>query len=454
MATEFKLPELGENVEAGDVVRVLVSVGESITRDQPVLELETEKAMIEVPSPATGRVEAVAVQAGDRVTVGQVILVIEDGAADSADTAAAQREPRPSEAALEVEQKPPLEMTPRAPAGKTPKTAEPVGRRTAATGGRGEVVDISRAARPAAEAPKPRDVVLAAPSVRRLAREIGVDIDRVSGSGPGGRIMPDDVKVHARRLLTAVPDARPGPYPVTPLPDFTKWGEIERQPMSSVRRKTAVRMSQAWANVPHVTQHDKADITALEQLRVKFAKRGEHPEVRLTVTAFALKVVAAALKRFPQFNASVDMANEEIIYKRYVHIGVAVDTDRGLLVPVLRSVDTKSVLELSTELADLAERARSKKLTFQEMEGGTFTITNLGGLGGTYFSPLVNFPEVAVLGLSRGRSEPVLIDGRFEPRLLLPLSLSYDHRVIDGADAVRFVRWIVGTLEQPFLLQL
>jgi len=327
-------------------------------------------------------------------------------------------------------------------------------------------------------------VALAAPSVRRLAREIGVDINEIAGSGAAGRVLPEDVKAHARRGLARVP-GRGEPGPTEPLlPDFARWGPVERTPMRSVRRTTAERMSLAWRTVPHVTQHDKADITELEQLRQRFRARAAGQEVagpptrqprwgavagpptrqprwgavagsvRLTITAFAVKIVAAALNTFPQFNASIDVAREEVVYRHYINIGVAVETDRGLLVPVLRDADRKSIMAISAELAELAEKARSKRITLDEMEGGSFTITNLGGLGGSFFTPIVNYPEVAVLGLARASTEPVFIDDRFDPRLLLPLSLSYDHRLIDGADGVRFLRWIAERFEQPYLLAL
>jgi pyruvate dehydrogenase E2 component (dihydrolipoamide acetyltransferase) len=242
--------------------------------------------------------------------------------------------------------------------------------------------------------------------------------------------------------------------PAIALPDFSKWGNVERKPVRGVRRKTAEHLSAAWTTIPHVTQCDKADITGLEELRAKYGKRAEAAGGKLTVTAITLKVVATALKVFPQFNASIDMAREELIYKKYCHIGVAVDTDRGLLVPVIRDVDKKNIVEIAAELAQAAERARTKKTTLDEMEGGCFTITNLGGIGGTYFTPIVNHPEVAILGMSRAQMEPVYIDGAFQPRLRLPLSLSYDHRVIDGADGIRFLRFIVEALEQPFVLAL
>jgi pyruvate dehydrogenase E2 component (dihydrolipoamide acetyltransferase) len=299
-----------------------------------------------------------------------------------------------------------------------------------------------------------REPVPAAPSIRRLAREIGIDIHDVKGTSPGGRISEDDVKVHAKNLLTAVAQSGGvrGLPAVKALPDFSKWGKVECVSMRGVRRKTAEHLWEAWTTIPHVTQQDKADITELEQLRAKFAPKAEQAGGKMTVTAIALKVCASALKIFPQFNASIDLTKEQIIYKQFVNIGVAVDTDRGLLVPVLRDVDKKNIVELAAELTQLSKKARDKKLTPAEMEGGTFTITNLGGIGGTGFSPIVNYPEVAILGLSRSSMEPVWMNGKFEPRQVIPLSLSYDHRLIDGADAARFLRWIAEAFEQPFLL--
>ena len=319
-------------------------------------------------------------------------------------------------------------------------------------------------ARKAAEArPSGAPAAPASPSVRRLAREIGVDINEVHGSGPGGRISDGDIKEHARRILSSVPStslgaggvARPAgaPAPVQ-LPDFEKWGPVERQPMSNIRRKTAERLSHAWNAIPHVTQFDKADITPMEELRSKFRKQVEQAGGNLTVTAVLVKVLAAAVKQFPQFNSSLDVENNAIVYKKYINVGVAVDTEFGLLVPVIRNADQKNITQIAVELHQLSERARAKKLTLEEMSGGGISISNLGGIGGTYFTPIVNWPEVAILGVSRGIIEAAWRDGKFEPRQLLPLSLSYDHRVIDGADAMRFLRWVVQAIEEPFLLSL
>jgi pyruvate dehydrogenase E2 component (dihydrolipoamide acetyltransferase) len=459
--SELKLPELGENVTSADVLRVLVSAGDTVTKDQPVLELETDKATVEVPSSVAGVVQEVKVKAGDKVTTGQVILTIGEGVAGRQSklekpAAAATTKAKPETAAKDV---PPAETQPSIPPsapGDSAAEGEASGPGPApARRPRGEVVQISRAAATPAPDPAIDDggpAAAASPSVRRLARELGVAIDEVVGGGPGGRISDEDVKTYARQVVSQV--GAPRGAEQVPLPDFSRWGEIERKPMSGVRRKTAEHLGLAWSTIPHVTQHDRADLTQLDLFRKKYEKQVDEAGGALTVTAMLIKVVAAALKTFPQFNSAVDMATHEIIYRKYIHVGVAVDTDRGLLVPVIRDADSKNIVELSTALKQLAEKARAHKLALEDMQGGTFTVTNLGGYGGTYFSPIVNWPEVAILGVSRASIQPVFADGAFQPRLLLPLSLSYDHRVIDGADAIRFLRWIVEALEQPMLMSL
>ena len=455
---DFTLPELGENIAAGDVLRVLVKPGDTLAKDQPVLELETDKATIEVPSTLAGKITAVNVKAGDTVKVGQAILSVEDGASAAAAPPAA---PQPAPA---VQQAAPLPPPP--PPTESGRPAErgdvaPADRvRAAGTPGLDKVVDFARGARTPVEPQSPDEPAApAAPSVRRMARELGVDIDDVVGTGDEGRISIEDVKAHAKRLITgaAAASAAGVAAPRTaaePLPDFSRWGEVERQPMRGVRRKTAAHLGASWSQIPLVTQYDSADITGFEDIRKRHAKQAGEGAVPLTVTALAIKIVAAALKVFPQFNVSIDMAAEEVIVKKYIHIGVAVDTDHGLLVPVVRDADTKSLLQISAEVAELAAKARSRKLTLDEMQGATFSISNLGGIGGTSFTPLVNAPEVAILGISRGRIEPVFRDGQFAPRMMLPLSLSYDHRAVDGADGARFVRWVAEVFEQPFLLSL
>jgi pyruvate dehydrogenase E2 component (dihydrolipoyllysine-residue acetyltransferase) len=470
MPTDFTLPELGENITAGDVVRVLVATGDTITKDQPLLELETDKATIEVPSTVSGTVKAVKVKQGERIKVGQVVLTVDDAGAAAPSAGAAKTKSQPAEA-------------PEGGASQQPKKAEPVKAAAAADRAvadaekdrlqdeepeepaeappkpkRGEVVEISRAARSAPAAPQPEPeaegpLPAAAPSVRKLARELGVDIRRVAGSGPAGRISADDVQAYVRNAMAAGGTGATAAGGIQ-LPDFGRWGEVERRPMSNIRRKTAEHLGHAWSAIPHVTQHDKADITALEGLRKQFSPQAEKAGGKLTMTAIALKIVASALGRFPQFNSSIDVARNEIVYKKSIHVGVAVDTERGLLVPVVRDVDRKGVLELAVELAKASEKARGGKLSLDDMQGGGFTITNLGGIGGTSFTPIVNWPEVAILGISRGAREPIYVGDALQPRLMLPLSLSYDHRVIDGADAVRFLRWVAEAFEEPFVMAL
>ena len=446
-ATEFKLPELGENIDQGDLVRLMISPGTKVSEGQPVMELETDKAVVEVPSSVSGVVKDIRVKEGDKIKVGQVIFTLEGGSAPTAE----RRTPEPVEhVSGQQAARLSFEIAMRAE-GKTEQQALPPDQPTQAPPSFTMPVQLGKVA-----GTEHREPVPAAPHVRRLARELGLDIYNVTGSGPGGRISEEDVKAFAKATLAAAVTAAQAPQASRlaepKLPDFTKWGKVERVSMRGVRRKTAEHLREAWITIPHVTQHDRADITELEQLRAKFAPRAEEAGGKMTVTAIALKVCASALKVFPQFNASIDMEKEEIVYKQYINIGVAADTDRGLLVPVIRDVDKKNIVELAAALSQLSKKARDKKLSPDEMEGGTFTITNLGGIGGTAFTPIVNHPEVAILGLSRGRMEPEWINGKFEPRLILPLSLSYDHRLIDGADAARFLRWIAEAFEQPFLL--
>ena len=501
---DFKIPELGENVAGGDVTRVLVNVGDTIAKDQPVVELETDKATIEVPSSVAGVVKDIKVKKGDKVQVGAVVLTVdENGAGAAQPKAAAAEAPAPSSKPSADAGQPAAQPAPQQEAKPAPKAQEPkvqeqpkpqeqkvvsMPPRASSGAGRAEPaearqpVEAPKAAEPAkSPAAGPLDVraeyggrplAPAAPSVRRLAREIGVDINQVQGAGPGGRITQEDVKEHARRILSSIgmtTRSTGQPAPAFQLPDFSKWGEVERQPMSNIRRTVAERLSYAWTTIPHVTQFDKADITSMESLRKQYREQVAKAGGNLTVTAMLVKVLATAVQKYPQFNASVDMQSGEIIYKKYVNVGVAVDTDRGLLVPVVRNADKKNISQIAIEINQLAEKARDRKLTIEDMSGGGITISNLGGIGGTYFTPIVNWPEVAILGVSRGGTEPVWrpstggrggpseVEGRgqsFEPRQMLPLSLSYDHRVIDGADAMRFLRWVVEAIEQPFLLSL
>lgn len=449
---EFKLPELGENVAAGDLLSVLIKVGDRVEVNQPVLELETDKATIEVPSTIAGVVKSVLVKPGAKVKVGTPIFTAEVAGGAQPATVGAFEDA--GTGGLGTGGQIPHEQ----PIPGQALAAPPSRAQIAIVSPEGEIVIPAATAAPeqvSSRTGKSPAEVPAGPAVRALAREIGVDITEVTGTGIRGRITPKDVKEHARRRAQDYERGIAGGrmVPAAPLPDFAKWGNVERKSMTGVRRKTAEHMAQAWT-IPHVTNNDKADITALEQLRKTYTKRAEAAGGKLTMTAIALKIVAAAIKQFPQFAASIDLAKEEVVYKSYAHVGVAVDTERGLLVPVIRDVDKKNIIEISVELQQIAGKARDRKLKAEEMEGGVFTITNLGGIGGTSFTPIINAPEVAILGMMRSAYEPVYIDGKFEPRLMLPLSLSYDHRLIDGADAARFLRWVCEAFEQPFLLSL
>ena len=478
MPVEFALPELGENVEKGDVIRVLVSPGDVVKADQAVLELETDKATIEVPTSVGGTVSEVRVKPGQKVSVGEVVLVFDNskGGAETpkakpAEAAAAEAAaPKAAPAAKATEAAPPQDAPtpgrtepapePRPPAQNKPAAVVDIAAaRQAPSSGRGdsgtsrETATGRDATAPAAaaRATEAGPAIAAAPSVRRYARELGVNISEVAGTGPGGRIGQEDIKQFVKSSMSSPAAGGGAARARGPLPDFAKWGEVDVRPMSNIRRKTAEHLSVAW-QAPHVTQHDHADVTALEEFRKTYGPRTEKAGAKLTVTAVVIKILATAIARFPQFASSVDMANESIVYKKYVHIGVAVDTPNGLLVPVIRDVDRKTITDIALELTTLSQKARDRKLSLDEMAGGVFSVTNLGGIGGTSFTPIINQPEVAILGLSRTATTPVWKNGQFVPREMLPLSLSYDHRVIDGADAARFLRFVSEGLEQPLTM--
>ena len=420
---DFKLPEVGENIERGNVVSIAVAVGDQVKKDQDLMELETDKASVPVPSPVDGVIKEILVSEGQDVEIGSVVMKIEEGASSGAAPKKAKSAPKKAEAP--------------APAKKT--AAKPAAKAAAP------------AAKPApAKAKAPQKHVPAAPSVRRFAREIGIDIAQVPGSGRGGRISTDDVKAYAKRINQAAASGGGGGFAQRAVPDFSKWGKVERVKMSKIRQVTADHLSFCWQSIPHVTQFGKADITELEKLRKKYSTKDR----KLTVTPFLLKVMASAMKVFPQFNASVDMTTHEIVYKKFVNLGVAVDTENGLLVPVIRNVDEKSILEINDEVVEIAAKARDRKVMPDDLKGGSMTLTNLGGIGGTSFTPIVNWPEVAILGVSRGGWEPVYENNQLIPRFTLPLSLSYDHRLIDGADGARFLKWICDAIEQPFMMEL
>jgi pyruvate dehydrogenase E2 component (dihydrolipoamide acetyltransferase) len=423
---DLKLPHLGEGADSGTVVNLFVKEGDAVAKDQPILELENEKAVATIPSTAAGTVTKIFVKAGDKISVGQRILALSDGAAAAA-SPRQKAEPAP-EATLPGPE--PTEVS------VEPEEAEP-------------------ASAPAE--PRPDLPVAAAPSIRKLARDLGLDLTKVRGSARGGRIVLEDIRAYIQRLqrLAAEPrtTARAGaaatapPKPALGSIDFSKWGPVSKKPLSPLRQVIARRMLENWNAVPHVTQFDAADITNINMLRKKYASAYEQKGARLTLTSFALKAVVEALKKHPVFSSSLDEVTQELVLKEYYHIGVAVDTEAGLMVPVIRDVDKKGLLDLSKELEELAKKARDRKVAAEELKGGTFTISNQGGIGGGHFTPIVNKPEVAILGLGRGMLKPVVRGDKIEPRLMMPMGLSYDHRVIDGGTAARFIVDLVEAFE-------
>lgn len=448
MSTELTLPDLGEGIETATVVEIFVKPGDAVRVDQPLLSLETDKAQFELPATVGGTVERVLVKVGDDVAIGQPILAIAEGASVAARPA--QQEPAADGGRKVVVEPAGRPVTAPAPAPPTARAAAAPPAPAGPEGPRAAGPSVARPAPPPASAP-----VAAAPSVRQLARRLGVRLEDVAAHAGTDRVTAADVEAFARAGGKATAGAPAvGSAAAEPLPDFSVWGEITVEEMSKIRRRTAENMARAWLEIPTVTHHDEADITKLDELRRRFAARAREAGGQLTWTAILLHVVAGALKRFPIFNASVDMANNRIIYKKYVHIGVAVDTERGLLVPVIRDADRKNIIELARALSEVSTAARNRNIRPEQMQGATFTITNLGGIGGVAFSPIINPPQVAILGVARSAVRPVWVDGKFEPRQILPLAVSYDHRVIDGADAARFMRWVCEALEEPFLLDL
>ncbi|MDT8441417.1 MAG: 2-oxo acid dehydrogenase subunit E2 [Desulfuromonadales bacterium] len=461
MSVEIRVPEVSDGITAGKVIGISVKVGDRVAAEQTLLELETDKAVVEIPAPVAGSVASIAVSEGETVEIGAVIMTVDADEASGDESPDAEEKASPV-AAAEAD-------------GAVEKTsAEEADAVTAAqeqTGDADESPSGELRSTPVRDAKvEPEKVELktaderqgplppAAPSVRRLARELGVDIHQVQGNGPRGRISADDVRQFVNQTMQRVTGAGAavhgefaGLHAQRPLPDFSRWGEVTRQPLSRVRELTADAMGYAWSTIPMVTQYDQADIGAVEQFRAEYNRRAPQ-DAALTLTAILAKICAAALKAFPQFNSSLDLAAKELILKQFVHIGVAVDTERGLLVPVVRDVDHKGLAQLAGELNDLAERTRRRKVAPDELEGGGFTISNLGGIGGSSFTPLVYAPQVAILGVSRAVMQPVWNGSEFTPALMLPLSLTYDHRVIDGADGARFLRWICQALEEPLRL--
>ncbi len=419
---DVKLPHLGEGADSGTVVNLFVKEGDQIAKDQPILELENEKAVATIPSSAAGTITKIFVKAGDKLNVGQKILSV-DGAGGAAPAG-----------------KPAVEA-PRAKA----KAAAPVAEEEPA----GEEAEPSA---PAESFEKSNAEVAASPTIRKLGRDLGIDLTRVRGSARGGRIMMEDLRAYIQRLqkLAAQPKAPADGAPAKPAAesiDFSKWGSVTKKPLSPLRQVIARRMTENWNTIPHVTQFDEADITGLLALRKKYVEAYEKKGARLTVTSFVLKAVADTLKKHPFFNSSLDEVAQEIVLKDYVHIGVAVDTEAGLIVPVLRDADKKDLVQLSKDLEELATKARERKISGEELKGGTFTISNQGGIGGGYFTPIVNKPDVAILGLGKGATKAVVRGDKIEPRAMLPLGLSYDHRVIDGGGAARFIVDLVKAIE-------
>ncbi len=424
---DFTLPEVGEGITSGTVIGVLVKVGDTITANQDLLEVETDKASLPVPAPCDGVVRAILVNEGDEVDIGAVVMRIEESGSGAASA------PAPAE-----EKKPEAKKAP-APAPAAPAPAPTSAPQPAAAAAQTATVS-ARTPLPNHAIPAQGDVA-ASPAVRRLARELGINLSQVPGTGPGGRISKDDVKAFTKQIVLSGGGAV---KQTKPLPDFTKFGAVKREKMSKIRQVTKDHMAHCWETIPHVTQFDKADVTDLD----KYRKEVSTPERKITVTSFLIKVLADALKEFPQFNCSIDTDSNEIIFKQYVNIGVAVDTPNGLLVPVLRDVDQKGIVAITDDLTGVAQKARDRKVLPNDLQGGSITVTNLGGIGGHAFTPIVNWPEVSILGVSRGGFEPTWNGDKFEPRLKLPLCLSYDHRIIDGADAARFLRFICTALEQ------
>jgi pyruvate dehydrogenase E2 component (dihydrolipoamide acetyltransferase) len=416
---DVKLPKLGEGADSGVVVNLFVKEGDTVASGQAILELENEKAVASIPSTAAGVVSKIFVKPGDRIGIGQRILSVEDGAAPA---------PAAIPAAAPAAKKPAPQKTP---------VIEQV-EDTAAVESPDEIISENPAA---------------SPSVRKIARELGIDLRKIRGSESGGRIVVGDLRNFVQRLMAVAAKGKPaasGSAPAKPVAesiDFSKWGPVSKKPISPLRQVIMRRMGESWSAVPRVTQFDEADFTRLNELRKKFGAKYEKKGVKLTLTPLVLKAVAGTLKKHPMFNASLDEARNEIVIKEYIHLGIAVDTEQGLIVPVLRDVDKKSVLELAKELEQLAGRARDRKISADELKGGTFTISNQGAIGGGHFTPIVNLPEIAILGLGRGAAKPVVRDGKVVVGLMTPLALSYDHRVIDGGGAARFIVDLVAALQ-------
>jgi len=434
---EVRVPDLGDFDEV-EIVEVMVAVGDEVALEDPLITLETDKAAMEVPSPGAGTIAELSVATGMRVSKGDLILLLDaeaEDALESVEAGSAVTAASPERASAPATAEP--SDTPVAP----PAAAAPpreTGSDRPISGGAGTLSPIDEQSFSQAHA---------SPSVRKFARELGVDLGQVKGSGQKGRVVQTDIKAFVKAILTGQGGAATGPaWPSLPKVDFAKFGEIEIKPLTRIQKISGPRLHASWVNSPHVTQNDEADITDLEERRQKLKTAAAENGVRLTPLAFIIKACVIALKEFPVFNTSLAQDGENLVYKNYFHIGFAADTPNGLLVPVIRDADVKDVMSIAAELGELSEKARTGKLTMQEMQGGTFTVSSLGGIGGTTFTPIINAPEVAILGVGRSDFKPVLKGKKFVPRLKLPLSLSYDHRVIDGATGVRFTTYLAGVL--------
>ena len=428
MTQSFKLPDLGEGIHEGEVIAVLVSVGDKVNEGDPILEIETDKASVEIPSPYTGSVKEILVKAGDVVRVGDILMTF-DTKKSKKQGEAGKVQPTEKESTIDREQ---------------------------VVSNKDEV--------PVAKQPQQHHgPVPASPATRRLARELRVNLHAVPPTGPGGLVTAEDVRAFAEqnrtepKIATAFDETEDLPItaPHLELPDFSKWGDIEVLPLRSIRKATARHMALAWSQIPHVSSQDDIDVTRLEKLRQRHKKSVEQLDGRLTLTVFAVKAAATALRKFPQFNVSLDRANGQIIRKKYIHIGVATDTGEGLVVPVLRNADQKSMIDIAIELKELVERTRARKVALEELQGGSFTITNIGAAGGRgHFSPIINYPEAAILGLGAARLKPVIMETensshKVAARLILPVVLTIDHRVLDGVDSARFLGFFRNALEDP-----
>jgi pyruvate dehydrogenase E2 component (dihydrolipoamide acetyltransferase) len=420
---DVRLPRLGEGADSGTVSTIFVKEGETVKKDQSILELESEKAVASIPTPVAGTVSKIFVKDGDEIKVGTLIFSISEGGSESAPS------PTVSEPEPEVDDEPIAVAEEAVPAMMPATTATP----------------------PPAPSGFPPP---ASPSLRKIAREIGLDLAQIRGSGNGGRILLSDVRSYIQRLQTtgAQPKSatqataqvtKPAPVSI----DFSKWGSVEKKKMTQLRKAISNKMTESWTTIPHITQFDNVDVTDILEMRKKFARAYEKKGGHLTLTPFIMKAVVETLKKHPVFNASMDEATEEIVIKNYYNLGIAVDTEQGLIVPVIRDVDKKNLLQLSIELQDMAEQTRQRKVTLEEMQGGTFTISNQGGIGGAHFTPIINKPELAILGIGRGALQPVVRNKKIVQRMMVPLGLSYDHRLIDGGNAARFITDLVENLQ-------